>query len=216
MEISTKVQLIITVYAVIIGAGIGAIYDIIRITRVFSGVTKTARQQKFETLRLPLIGDYIGLRTLAGFSPTADGHRSRTLRFTSALYRNVSVLIGDIVFFFIVSPVFAVFIYYANSGKIRWYLISGALAGFVLYYFTVGRAVMLFSGAIVFIIKSLGSYVIFFTVRPVVIVLTAIFRAMKRAFASAVTAVKSVMLNKKMIRYTARMEKSVADMIKID
>jgi|GEM_PF-2310325 len=216
MEISTKVQLIITLYAVIVGAGIGVIYDVIRITRVFSGVTKTVRQRKLETRRLPLVGAFVSIRSLAGFKEKADEQRSRTLKFTSAIYKNTAIFIGDILFFFIVSPIFTVFIYYANSGKIRWYLLTGALVGFVLYYFTVGRIVMLFSGTIVFVVKSSVEFVIYFTVRPVVILLGAIFGAVKAAVLSVVASVKGVILIKKMKKHTARIEKSVADIIKID
>lgn len=225
MEISMRVQMIITVYAVIVGAVIGIIYDVIRISRVFSGVTETSSQSKMYTLRLPLIGSGVDRKNdflkFCGFGDWGKILAEKTGRkkkdgIVSEFYKSVVVFIGDILFFFVVSPIFTVFIYYANNGKIRWYLVIGAIIGFLLYYFTIGRLIMLFSSAIVFTVRTIGAYVIYFTLRPVVLLLRLILGFIRKVILKISSGIKKAVLLKKMKKYTEKTEKSVALMVKTD
>lgn len=224
MEISMKTQLIITAYAVIVGAVIGVIYDIIRISRVFSGVTETTSQAKMYTLKLPLIGTGTERKSnfpkFCGFSENSFFYRRKNGRkkdgIVSDVYKNVFVFVGDILFFLIVSPLFTVFIYYANSGKIRWYLVTGAVIGFVLYYFTIGRLIMLFSSLIVFIIRSAGAYIIYFTLRPVVILIRLACRMMHKLILKISNLISTSVRLKKMKKYTEKTEKSIASIVKAE
>lgn len=222
MEISMKTQLIITAYAVIVGAVIGIIYDIIRISRVFSGVTETSSQSKMYTVKLPLIGAGIDRKhdfpKFCGFREHTHtaGKKKKKAKVVSEFYKNIIVFAGDILFFFIVSPIFTVFIYYANNGKIRWYLIIGSIVGFMLYYITIGRIIMLFSSLIVFIIRSAGAYLIYFTIRPAVIFIRFIFGIIKALILRIVLRIKTAVMLKKMRKYTKKSEKSITLIVRAD
>lgn len=224
MEISMRTQLIITAYAVIVGAVIGIIYDIIRISRVFSGVTETSSQSKMYTVKLPLIGagtdrknDFPKFCGFREHTHTATaGKKKKKTKVVSEFYKNIIVFAGDILFFFIVSPIFTVFIYYANNGKIRWYLIIGSIVGFMLYYITIGRIIMLFSSLIVFIIRSAGAYLIYFTIRPAVIFIRFIFGIIRALILRIVLRIKTAVMVKKMRKYTKKSEKSISLIVRAD
>ena len=80
----------------------------------------------------------------------------------------VFIFIADIVYFIPVTAAAMIFIFNANSGIPRWYYAAAAIAGFAVYYFTLGALVMQISGVISFVVKTIFSYVYFFTVRPLV------------------------------------------------
>ena len=47
----------------------------------------------------------------------------------------------DIVFFFVSGIAFSVLVYYTNNGNVRLFAILGTIAGFLAFYFTIGRCV---------------------------------------------------------------------------
>ena len=49
----------------------------------------------------------------------------------------------DLIYFVALGCAFSVFLFIANSGRFRWYLLFGAAAGFFLYRVSVGRLVKL-------------------------------------------------------------------------
>lgn len=81
------------------------------------------------------------------------------------------IFIEDIVYFFVCSCVFCIFIFYVNSGRFRSVALIGAIVGFFAYYYSVGRLVMLFSDLVIGFIKKLIKTVLYYTVRPVFILL---------------------------------------------
>lgn len=62
-----------------------------------------------------------------------------------AVFEVIWICFEDIIFFLICSSVTCVFIYYFNSGRLRYLALLGAAFGFFVYYKTVGRLVMYFS-----------------------------------------------------------------------
>lgn len=62
---------------------------------------------------------------------------------------DIIYFICDILFFIIAAIVSAIFIFYVNNGRIRGIALLGSLAGFVLYYNTVGRLVAALTGLII-------------------------------------------------------------------
>ena len=59
-----------------------------------------------------------------------------------------------------------VFVFHANYGNGRWFIVGGCFAGFVLYILTVGRAVMLVSGTVSFVLSAVFAYFAFFLLFP--------------------------------------------------
>ena len=149
MEISIVSQLWATLYSLAVGAFLALSYDVVRISRVIAGLREST-SSRYMDRSLPIIGCPIKER-----SP-----RTR-------IFADVFVFVGDIAYFAFASFVFLVFVFHANNGNGRWFLIAGCFAGFVLYMISVGRAVMLVSGVIHFVISAIWAYVVWFGSLPV-------------------------------------------------
>ena len=116
-------------YSVGIGVLIGVVYDVFRIIRIAFTVPG-------------IVGDeYRGVE-----------HRSR---YTVDLI----VFLCDILFFVIDAVISAIFIFYANNGRIRGIALFGSLVGFAAYYNTVGRLVTLISASLIRLICRIIHFV---------------------------------------------------------
>ena len=146
-------QISIFLYAIFLGFIIGAVYDVFRITRVAFGVRyrKTAAV-RHRNKKLPLISRVSFIRG----KKIVDGAR------------NVLVICGDVLFSLVAAVLVSVFIYRYNYGIIRWYVFAGVLAGFTVYYNTVGRVVIYISDFIIYVSGVAISYVLYFTLYPIV------------------------------------------------
>ena len=147
MEISQSALACLYLYALLLGVGLGAIYDALRITRVFLGVHYSRKAAKrLEQIRLPFLGT-CGRR-----------HESRLL--------GVIVFVEDLLFCILAGVAVILLLYEMNNGKIRLPVFFCAAAGFLIWRATLGRAVMLFSEAIAFGIEVAIRYICFFVLLP--------------------------------------------------
>ena len=120
MEISMTWQAIATLIAIVVGAGVGLIYDGIRLSRAIIGIRYTDRlSRRFSTVHFPLIG----------ILPQKEAPQRKRREFFISLY----VAMGDVLFFLLASVATVVYLYHANDGIVRWYLLSGLFLGFLLY-----------------------------------------------------------------------------------
>lgn len=159
MEVSMTALALSLFWALAAGAFLGAVYDVIRIQRMFFGVTYgSGSAAKLKEIKLPLISKY-------KFASSRD-KKQRSKR-TSDVALNIMIFFGDLLFCIFSSLVCVVFIYHANAGKARWIVFFGFLLGFLAYYFSIGRLVTFFSQYIVFAIRSAVKYLLFFTVVPI-------------------------------------------------
>ncbi len=172
MEISMNALALSLVWALVVGICLGAVYDVIRIQRIFLGVTYgNGGAAKLGEVKLPLISKYKFAR------PRDKKQKNKSL---SKIALNIIIFIGDLIFCFFSSLVCVVFIYHTNDGKARWIVFFGFALGFLAYYFSLGKLVMFFSQYIVFAIRSAVKYLVFFTVVPVRYVLAALWRIVSR------------------------------------
>ena len=159
MEVSMVRQSLILLYSLIIGCGLGMVYDIIRIHRVMLGVEYAHRTVRMlKTIRLPLID--------ARKRPPSPLRRK--IRAGMRLCSDVIIFLQYIMFFVFAGVVVTVFIYHANYGQIRWFALFGLMVGFFVYYNTLGRIVMLCSEFIAFFIRAMLSYVWYFIYVPAI------------------------------------------------
>lgn len=134
-------------YAFLLGVGLGAVYDVFRITRVFLGVSYTkAATERLQSIRLPYLS-------------------SRPPRRPSRIL-GVVVFFEDFLFALIGGVSIILLFYQVNNGKIRFPAFFLAALGFFLYRITIGRVIMLASQAIAFGIEILVRYAIFFIMLP--------------------------------------------------
>jgi len=153
MILSMGWQATITVYATLLGASLGAVYDIIRLSRALAGVRYSDRfSRRLARISLPLIGCL----------PEKEApHRKRR-----EMAINLFVAVGDVAFFLVASVAVPVFLYHTNNGILRWYLAAGMLLGFWLYRSTFGRLTVLISEPFSFVARALGAYLHYFLVLP--------------------------------------------------
>ena len=112
--LSQSSQLMLFMYAAILGAALGCVYDVFRILRI-------------------------------AFPCPERGSHLRVLR------RGMLTVIffEDILFALFASVCVNLFLFNLNDGQVRWYAILGTGLGFLLWYFTAGKFVMLCATAII-------------------------------------------------------------------
>lgn len=128
MEISQTLLGFMFVCAVITGAFLGVIYDVIRITRIIVGIRYTRKDTTHSVGECDVMP-----------------HDALTVR----ILRAVLVFIEDVIFCLVCGVCVVLLLYYTNDGQFRGIAVLGVAAGFFVYYVTVGRVVIRFSEFIV-------------------------------------------------------------------
>lgn len=147
MDISQSALAWLYLYALLLGMGLGAFYDVFRITRVFLGVHYSRRTaRRLQELRLPFL------------TPHKKHTESRAL--------GIVVFLEDLFFCVFTGIALVLLFYAANNGKFRFPVLLCAGVGFLLYRGTIGRPVMLFSEVIAFLIETAIRYIVFFLLFP--------------------------------------------------
>lgn len=135
-------QLTYILYSAIFGFFAAFVYVCIKILRITAGVSsgsgKSISFLKFID-KLPLI----------------------RIKGKKAVLSVLLIHITDILYLMFTATAFSVFAYYFNHGRIRWYLIFGAVIGYMVFYHSVGRLIMYLSEYIVYIIKSFTKLIVY-------------------------------------------------------
>ena len=118
---------------------------------------------------------------------------------------SVIIFFQDILLFVYLGGGVVVLNFYLNRGQFRLYTIGAALAGFALYYFTVGKIVMLVSEAIIFFIRATLKVVLFIIFRPVFLIFRKIFEALKKMWIK----IKTSIAKKRNIRYNENRQREL-------
>lgn len=143
-------QLLITLYSVILGAVMGAIYDGVRfLTAVMGARTVSERLAR----RLP-----------AKLKKAALRRRGVLGRKAADLMVNLA----DILYFLTAAAVFCAFLYTVNSGCFRWFLMLGALSGLFLYEIGPGRLIWSILECCALLTRAFAGVLLFGLTRPAV------------------------------------------------
>ncbi|MBQ8416938.1 MAG: spore cortex biosynthesis protein YabQ [Clostridia bacterium] len=136
-------------YAFLLGLFLGAVYDALRITRIFLGASYSPRlKEKLQAVTLPFLKK-----------------RVRRIKRQGVFFW-IFVFIGDLLFSLLGGVLLILLFYQFNSGKIRFPAFFCTGVGFFLYRKTLGRLVMLLSEAIAFVLESAVRYLCFFAALP--------------------------------------------------
>ncbi len=147
MDISQSALAWLYACACLLGAFLGAVYDCLRITRVFLGVHYSRRASKRLTaLSLPLL--------------------PKRKKRTESRALGTVVFFEDLFFCIFAGVCIILLFYQLNNGKFRFPVLLSAGTGFLLYRQTLGRCVMLFSEVIAFAIECAVRYAVFFLLFP--------------------------------------------------
>lgn len=154
MEISPIRLFYLLLSSFFLGVGMGFFYDIHRMIRISFGIrySKTAPPEIFRR-PLPILGR--PLRELR----QGKGKRG---------FLSVLIFFQDLLWFCSAGVGIVILNYAFNDGRFRIYTVVALLIGFLIYYFTLGKLVMILSEWIVFLLRS--AFLIFFFIlsRPFV------------------------------------------------
>lgn len=102
----------------------------------------------------------------------------------------IIIFIEDILFCLGTAVTVVLFVYYANSGIIRWFALFGCALAFAFYYFTVGKLVMFLSEKIIRLIAAILRFIYNITFVPVRRFIKFIVKIIRLAFKKIIAAVK--------------------------
>lgn len=170
MEVYISRQLVTLLCSIALGVCFGVSWDIVRITRVLLGVKYHSKaSDKLADVKLPLLKE-----------------RKKNKGSAVSRFLNVLIFMQDIFSFALWGAASAVFFYYTSDGHWRLFALLGIFAGFLAYYFTLGRAVIYFSQYIAFALSAAVRYLFFFISYPIKLLfgyiktaLCALYRAIK-------------------------------------
>ncbi len=147
MEISPYLLFWLSVSSFLFGMAVGVLNDLHRLSRILFGVRYGGK--RFDVLYhrpLPLLH-----RPL---------ERERSIEKKRWLLPIV-IFVQDVLLFCVAGVGVVLLNFYFNRGQLRLYTPILALIGFVFYYFTIGRLVMLISEAVVFFVRA-GCHILFY------------------------------------------------------
>lgn len=186
MEISPYMLFLLLVYSFLFGMAAGVFNDINRITRAFLGVRYSSRSfDKLYSLKLPFVG--------------ALGDKRKEGKLKRGLL-SVIIFFQDILLFAFMGCGTAILNYYLNRGQFRLYTIAAVAAGFVVYYFTLGKLVIFLSQGIVFLLRAIFGIAAYIVSRPFVW----IFSIVKRGVLYCYKKISYAIAKKKIISYNKK------------
>lgn len=133
----------------LLGVGMGALYDCIRIQRVLFGICR-----------------YTKAANAPAFCPTFLKVRNKRAGKGKEIIKAFFLVLQDVVFCLAAGILVSILLFYRNDGVFRGFVLIGAALGFVAYYFTVGRLVISASEYIVFAIRTAFLYVVYYVSLP--------------------------------------------------
>lgn len=103
-------QVTASVYFSVFGFAAAAGYDILKFLRALLGISSPELHRNAQFLRLPQVQ-----------------------MFPETIPRKILISIIDFLYFAVLGAAASVFLFYVNSGILRWYFVASAIAGFALY-----------------------------------------------------------------------------------
>ena len=150
MGIQPDLLVRLLVAALICGAALGGLYDVVRISRVMLGMSRYTGAACAPVLRSPFCKN------------SAPKGKKMPLR----VMRSVLLVVQDFVFCLTVGITTALLLFSHNSGEFRGFVLLGLGIGFAVYHFTVGRWVIRASEYVVFAIKAAFLYAVYYLTWP--------------------------------------------------
>ncbi|MBO5939465.1 MAG: hypothetical protein J6Q82_08250 [Clostridia bacterium] len=149
-----------------LGIGLGILYDVHRIIRVLFGVQYSKKALPERLLRpIPIIGRPLG--------KIRQG-RVKNISLT------VLVFLQDVFLMTVAGAGIVILNYAWNDGRFRIYTVVALFAGFLIYYFTLGKLVIYLSECIVFLLRATFSIFFFILSYPFVKTLSFLWKIIKR------------------------------------
>ena len=145
-----------------VGIFLGVLYDIFRISRLFLTLPSECTSARYYRM-LPRVRLFAGSKQITGdIDAEPDALSIRLNNFAVG----VVAFVEDIMYFCLCGAIISVFLYNLNTGKVRGFVLIGAICGFAFYLLTIGRVTLFFGELIVFLIRSLARLVFLRLILP--------------------------------------------------
>ena len=185
---------LLLIYSFLFGMSAGVFNDISRIIRAFWGVRYSKKSfERLYELKLPLVGR-LG-------SGRAEGKWNKR-------FLGVIIFFQDILLFGYFACGVVVLNYYLNRGQLRLYTVAVAAAGFAVYYFTLGRLLMLLSEGVIFFIRAALNILLHIIFRPFVL----LFRLIFKIFGRVSKKLRSAIEKKASLRYNKEKQRELTQL----
>lgn len=153
-------------FALLLGAALGALYDVLRIFKVALLGKGGSDEQKESSAALKIPPKSVKKRRRQGAQKPAFRPVSKWTRFRRFVFPFLLHFVTDLLFFFFAAVVTVIFLYAFHRGKLRLSAVFAMGVGFFLYYETVGKVVYSLAERIVETVRRGVRFVLAHTWHP--------------------------------------------------
>ena len=179
---------LLLLYSFLFGGAVGTLNDIHRLTRIFFGVRYSKKTfERLYTCRLPLVNRSVG--------ELGTGRWQR-------VFLPVVIFLQDVILWVFAAVGVVILQYYFNYGQFRIYTVACVLLGFLAYYFTVGKLIMLLSEGVVCLLRMATTMILFLITRPFVLFGRLIGNEIKKIWSK----IRKALANRRKKVYNKRMK----------
>lgn len=165
--ISRSGSIALLLYALCVGAALGVLWDIFRVIRIAAYGRRKRPSKMF--VRLPS-----NEREVKEILRVGASDKLSPISF-------LCVFLSDLAFCIFAAICMILLIFRSNNGEFRGFALWGAFIGFAVYYFTVGKLTVIFSEAIIKVIKKAIAIVFSLTLKPILKLALRLFGAITSA-----------------------------------
>lgn len=192
VEASAAGDAVVIPGALLLGALLGALYDIFRILHMVLGLRRVSGVSRLSGRLASFPVRHI--RTDEAQPGAENGERKReagheTGEKTRRCGKAVLLFFLDILYFLLAAVCAVLFIYRENAGMLRWYLPVSMALGFAVWYGSAGKAVMRLSAVLLGAIRAALVFTYNHTLFYAVLVLWRTGNALKKRMGGIVSAV---------------------------
>lgn len=149
-------------YSIIVGLALGVLYDCMRISRLFLTLPASPTSPKYYRMLSKFKLFRKSGQVAAEISDEADNMSFRVNDFAVGIVS----FFEDLLFFIVSAFIMTVFIFHANNGSVRGFALIGALFGFIIYLFSIGRLTLFSGELIVFLIREVLAWIYILLLLP--------------------------------------------------
>ena len=181
MEVSMHALLANCLRAFVLGLLLGALYDVIRLSRIIFGVSVYSDKNR-------------------EFSLYARGVKNIFARKRGNIFTCIYLALTDFVFFLLSAVIFILFLYIFNYGIFRWFFLIFSILGFLFYYKTAGRLFVSASTVVSSYLMLVLNLILFAAVYP----FRTLVKLIRRLVHPLISDIKTVLDKSKNKRYTLK------------
>lgn len=190
MWFSISEHSLVTLYSLIMGIIFGVFYDFIKLSRICMGLSSySGKVAKLYQVNLPVLGCI---------------HPGKVLKKKGHFYSSVLFFIGDVFYALICAVLYSLFLFHAIRGQVRWYFVVASAIGFLIYYFTISRIILVFLEFFVFCVRIFIKFALTIVLFPFKTILMFIRKIVHILFEKFILPSAEYINYKKLIRYTAK------------